>query len=138
MTWMQWYDALEKPSWTPSPGTIGLIWSILYPVIIATFGFVFIQALRGKLDWKIALPFAVNLVANLLFMPIFSGMRNISLAALDIIIVWASLIWCVWAVWPFYRWLAIAQIPYFVWVSIATILQISIWWANSVNGGRSM
>ena len=31
MTWMEWYDSLWKPSWTPAPFTIGLIWQILYP-----------------------------------------------------------------------------------------------------------
>ena len=32
--WMDWYQSLAKPSWTPAPRTIGLIWQILYPVII--------------------------------------------------------------------------------------------------------
>ena len=38
MTWRDWYDSLAKPSWTPEPSTIGLIWQILYPVILVTFG----------------------------------------------------------------------------------------------------
>ena len=36
--WIEWYQSLAKPSWTPAPRTIGLIWQILYPIIIATFG----------------------------------------------------------------------------------------------------
>jgi hypothetical protein len=61
------------------PATISLIWTILYPVIIASFGFVFVfvQAFRRKVPPKVALPFAVNLVANLLFMPIFAGLRSV-------------------------------------------------------------
>ena len=47
--WIDWYQSLAKPSWTPAPRTIGLIWQILYPVIIATFGYVFVQAGRGRL-----------------------------------------------------------------------------------------
>ena len=65
MSWREWYDSLWKPSWTPEPATIGLIWQILYPIIIVTFGFVFVQTIRKKVPWKIALPFAINLVANL-------------------------------------------------------------------------
>lgn len=126
MSWLDWYHALDKPTWTPTPSTISLIWTILYPVIIVSFGFVFVQAFRGKVPWRAALPFAVNLVANLLFMPIFSGLRNVPLAAVDIVIVWVTNLWCVIAIWPFYRWVAVAQVPYFVWVSIATVLQISI------------
>lgn len=97
-----------------------------HPIILVSFGFVFVQAFRGKVPWRIALPFAVNLVANLLFMPIFSGLRNVPLAAADIIIVWATILWMLVAVWPVYRWVALAQVPYFLWVSIATVIQLSI------------
>lgn len=126
MTWIEWYNSLAKPSWTPAPSTISLIWTILYPVILVSFGFVIVQAIRQGGPWRVALPFAVNLVANLLFMPVFAGLRSVPLAAADIVIVWATLVWCVVAVWPYYRWVAIAQGPYFVWVSIATVLQLSI------------
>lgn len=134
MPWIEWYNSLAKPSWTPAPSTIGLIWSILYPIIAVSFGFVFVQAVRKKLPWKVALPFAINLMANLLFMPIFSGLRNVPLAAVDILIVWATIIWCVVAVWPKYRWVAVAQGPYFIWVSIATVLQLGI---TAMNWGQA-
>ncbi len=126
MTWLDWYNSLAKPSWTPAPATISLIWTILYPIILVSFGFVFVQAFRGKVPWLLALPFAVNLVANLLFMPIFAGLWNVPLAAADILIVWATILWCVVVAWPVYKWVAVAQVPYFVWVSTATILQLSI------------
>ena len=84
MTWIEWYDSLAKPSWTPAPSTISLIWMILYPIILISFGFVFVQAAWKKLPGKVAVPFAINLVANLLFMPIFAGLRNVPLAAADI------------------------------------------------------
>ena len=126
MPWIDWYNALAKPSWTPAPSTISTIWAILYPVIAVSFGCVFVQAFRRKLPRRVAVPFAVNLVANLLFMPIFSGLRNVPLAAADIVVVWATIIWCVVAVWPFRRWVAVAQVPYFVWVSLATAIQLSV------------
>jgi len=65
-------------------------------------------------------------VANLIFTPIQFGMRNLPLAAADILVVWATIIWMMLAVWPHHRWVALAQVPYFVWVSIATLLQLSI------------
>ncbi|MEY3459246.1 MAG: hypothetical protein RL215_2403 [Planctomycetota bacterium] len=133
MNWLDWYNSLTKPGWTPAPGTIGLIWQILYPIILASFGFVFVQAIRKKLPWKVALPFAINLVANLIFTPIQFGMRNLPLASVDILIVWATIIWMVVVVWRHSRWVAVAQGPYFVWVSIATVLQLSI---TAMNLGR--
>ena len=132
MTWMEWYNSLAKPSWTPTPSTISLIWTILYPIILVSFGFVFVQAFRKKMPWRVTLPFAKNLVANLLFMPIFAGLRNLPLATVDIVILWVTILWCMIAVWPLYKWVAVAQVPYFVWVSIATALQGSI---TSMNWG---
>ena len=51
MTWMEWYDSLAKPAWTPSPSTITLIWMILYPIILVSFGFVFVQAVSASFSW---------------------------------------------------------------------------------------
>lgn len=79
-------------------------------------------------------PFAINLVANLIFTPIQFGLRHLPLASLDILIVWGSIVWCVVAIRRHARWVAIAQAPYFVWVSLATVLQLSMTW---LNWGRS-
>lgn len=126
MSWFEWYQALEKPSWTPAPGMIGLIWRILYPIILISFGYVFVQVTRRKFPWRVALPFAINLVANLVFTPIQFGWRNLDLAAVDILIVWGTIIWMMVAVWKYAKWVAVAQVPYFVWVTIATVLQVTI------------
>lgn len=130
MDWMTWYNALAKPSWTPSPSTIGLIWRILYPIIIVSFGFVFVQAFRRKVPWRVSLPFGINLASNLIFTPILFGLRNLPLASVDILVVLGTIIWSMVAIWPRYRWVAVAQVPYLAWVSIATVLQLSILWMN--------
>lgn len=126
MNWLDWYHSLAKPSWTPAPATIGLVWQILYPVIIVTFGFVFVQVVRGKVPWPVALPFAINLIANLIFTPIQFGMRNLPLASVDILVVLGTLVWMIFTIWPYYRWVAVAQLPYLIWVATATLLQLSI------------
>ena len=51
---------------------------------------------------------AINLVTNLIFTPIQFGMRNLPLAAVDVLIVWGTIIWMMIAVWQHYRWLAVA------------------------------
>ena len=128
--WMQWYDALQKPSWTPAPATIGLIWSFLYPIIATSFGFILIQILRKKLPLTTGLPFTVNLIANLAFTPLQFGLRNLDLALIDIVIVWVTILCCMGAVWRQYRWVAWAQLPYLAWVTLATALQTFIWLDN--------
>lgn len=130
MTWMDWYETLWKPDWTPSSKTIGLIWQILYPIIIVSFGFVFVRAFQKKVPPEVAIPFAINLVANLIFTPIQFGLRNLPLAAVDILIVWGTIIWMMVVIWKHHKSVAVAQVPYFVWVSTATILQLSMTWMN--------
>jgi tryptophan-rich sensory protein len=133
MDWMTWYNQLSKPSWTPAPATIGMIWTLLYPIIAVSFGFVLVQTIRRKFPVRVALPFAINLVANLVFTPIQFGLRNLPLASIDILIVWGSILWMMWAIWPHARWVAIAQVPYLLWVSAATTLQLSI---TAMNWGK--
>ena len=128
--WKVWYDGLIKPAWTPSGQTIGTIWSILYPVLFVSAGYVFFQVLRGRMPRAVALPFILNLAANFAFTPIQFGLRNNPLAAVDILVVWATIPWMAAAVWPHARWVAVAQGPYFAWVSLATVLQLSITWSN--------
>lgn len=130
ITWLEWYNTLLKPVWTPAPGTISLIWQILYPIIIISFGYVFVQTGRGRLPKATAVPFAINLIANLCFTPLLFGLRNLPLATLDILVVWFTIVWMIVVIWPRVRWVAVAQVPYFVWVSIATVLQVSIFWMN--------
>jgi hypothetical protein len=60
MDWMTWYNGLAKPSWAPAPSTIRLIWQILYPIIVISFGFVLVQAIRRKVGGKVALLFAIT------------------------------------------------------------------------------
>jgi len=127
---MTWYNGLVKPSWTPAPATIGLIWQILYPIILISFGFVFLQTIRKRIPFVMALPFVINLVANVIFTPIQFGMRSLPLAAVDILVVWTTIIWASVAIFKYHRWVTVAQIPYFIWVSIATVLQLSIAWNN--------
>ena len=130
MSWIEWYNNLIKPSWTPEPATIGLIWQILYPIIFITMAFVLIQAIRKKIPWKVVVPFAINLAANLAFTPIQFGLRSLFFAAADILLVWGTILWMMIAIYKHYKWVSFAQIPYFIWVSIATVLQLSISWSN--------
>ncbi len=127
---MTWYDSLAKPSWTPAPGVIGTIWSLLYPLIIATFGYVVFKVVRGQIPSWVLLPIALNMAANVAFTPIQFGLRNLPLATADILIVLVTIVWCMVAFWPYGRGASLALIPYLAWVATASVLQVSITWMN--------
>lgn len=130
MDYVTWYHQLKKPFWAPSENVIGAIWSVLYPIIIAVNVYVVYLLIKGKISWLIALPFWLNIFANIIFTPIQFGLRNNTLAFIDILIVLATCIWCMIAIWPYNRWLAYAFIPYTIWVTIATALQTYITFNN--------
>lgn len=127
---MNWYQTIKKPSWAPAENVFGQVWGILYPIIFAANLWVLILVSSGKINWKVALPFWVNLFFNFLFTPIQFGLRNNLLALIDIILILATGIWAVVAIWPHNKIIALMFAPYMIWVAIATTLQASITWLN--------
>lgn len=121
-----WYEQLNKPSWAPQPQVFGIVWSILYPIIIAVNIYVLYLLIQNKITWLIALPFWLNPFFNIIFTPIQFGLRNNVLALVDITLVLATIVWAIIAIWPHAKWAALAFVPYVIWVSIATALQFSV------------
>ncbi len=125
-----WYATLIKPSWAPPSWLFGPVWSVLYILIATSFGYVFYKVIKGEIPWLVALPFAINLVANLIFTPLQFGLQSNLLAAIDIIIVLASLIVAMVMIFPYAPWVTYINIPYLLWVSFASILQLTITYLN--------
>ncbi|MDO8489785.1 MAG: TspO/MBR family protein, partial [bacterium] len=90
----------------------------------------FYKVFTGALPWKVALPFALNLVFNFSFTYFQFGLKNNYLAAADILLVLATLVWALYAIFPYIRWVTYANIPYLLWVSFATVLQLTVTYLN--------
>lgn len=125
------YAAYTKPWFSPPPWIFGPVWSVLYILIAISFGYVFMKVWQGHIPKVVALPFAINLIANFSFTPVQFGLNNLPLASLIILIVLGSLVWAMWSVWPYAKWVTYIQIPYLLWVMFATVLQLSVTYLNS-------
>ena len=125
-----WYQTLVKPSWSPPGWLFGPVWTILYVLIIISFGKVFQSFFKKEIPFLILLPFILNIIFNLMFTPLQFGLKNNLLAAIDIVLVLITLIWAMVSVYPTFRWVTFMQIPYLIWVSFATILQLTILYLN--------
>lgn len=125
------YTQWIQPSWAPPSWLFGPVWSVLYIVIFVSFGYVFYKVFQGEIPKIVAIPFIINLIANLAFTPVQFGLQNLWLAALVIVVVLVTIPWMMHAVWPYAKWVAYAQVPYLVWVSFATCLQLTITYLNS-------
>ena len=120
------YQNLVLPSRALPQYLFGIVWSILYVIIIISFGFVALKFFKKKIPTSWSLPFIINLVANLGFSYVQFNLMRFDLAVIDILIVWLTIIWIIVLMWKKYRRVALAQIPYLLRVSIATVLQIYV------------
>ncbi|MDB5204513.1 MAG: CrtK protein rane protein-like protein [Candidatus Taylorbacteria bacterium] len=125
-----WYNSLIKPTWAPPQWLFGPVWTVLYILITLSFGKVFIMLAQDQISFMIALPFILNLVFNFIFTPIQFRLKNNLLAALDILLVLAMLIWAMILIFPIAPWITYINIPYLLWVSFATVLQLTITYLN--------
>lgn len=125
-----WYAQLIKPTWAPPAWLFGPAWTVLYAIIVVSFGTVFYRVAKKKLKLKYSIPFALNLFFNIIFSPIQFGLQNNLLAAIDVLLVLATLIWATIVIYPKIRWVAYAQIPYIAWVSFASVLQLTVTYLN--------
>ena len=125
-----WYASLVKPFFSPPAWVFGPVWSVLYVIIAISFGYVLYLAFKKRISWGVFLPFGLNLVFNAAFTPLQFGLKNNGLAAVDIVLVLATLVWALRAIWRPARWVALVNLPYLAWVVFATVLQLSITWLN--------
>jgi tryptophan-rich sensory protein len=124
------YVQYIKPSWAPPSWLFGPVWSVLYTIIAITYGYTAWLYWQGKVPFIVVLPFLLNIVFNAAFTPIQFGLKNNILAAADILLVLATLVWALWAIWPHAPWVAYANVPYLLWVVFATALQLTVTWLN--------
>ncbi len=128
-----WYAQLIKPTWAPPSWLFGPVWTVLYAIIVISFGFVFYKTFARQIAWMVALPFALNLLFNFAFSPIQFVLKNNLLASIDILLVVGTLIWAFYAIWhssPNLRWVVYTNTPYLIWGVFATCLQLTITYLN--------
>lgn len=125
-----WYDSLAKPSWNPPNWIFGPVWTLLYLAMGVAAWLVWREQ-----GWRsAALPlglFVAQLVLNLVWSGLFFALRSPGLAAIEIVLLWASILATLVAFWPTSRLAACLFIPYLVWVSFASVLNFAIWRLNS-------
>jgi len=130
MSVVEWYAQLLKPEWAPPAWIFRPVWLVLYAIIGVTCSVVFAKVMTKDWPWRVALPFALNLLFNFIFVSIQFGLQDNLLAALDVMLVLGTLIWAMVVVWPRARWIAYANVPYLLWVLFATMLQFAITFLN--------
>jgi translocator protein len=131
MEYKSQYGEYRKPRWAPPAWLFGPVWGVLYVLIAVSFGFVFVQYSHNAIPLLVALPFLLNILCNVAFTPIQFGLRNFTLALVDILLVFGTLVWALVAIYPYAPWVMYINIPYLAWVAFATVLQTAVVLLNS-------
>lgn len=121
-----WYLALAKPDWAPPASVFGPVWTVLYLVMAVTYWQAWRLYRAGSIPFRTLLPFVLNLVSNLAFTPLQMGLGSLSLAMADLVLVWVTLAWALFAIRRTAPWIAYANLPYLLWVTFAGFLQYTI------------
>jgi tryptophan-rich sensory protein len=126
MSTQTWYASLIKPFFAPPSWVFGPVWTVLYAIIIASYGYVVYLFIMKKIPFMVLLPFILNIIFNLIFSPIQFGLQNNVLAGIDILLVVGTLVWAMIAIFPYASWVTYINIPYLLWGAFATVVQLSI------------
>lgn len=130
----EWYEKLDKPAWRPPNRAFAPVWTLLYAMI----------ALSGWLVWREvgfaggALPLAVyalQLVLNAAWTPLFFGLHRPDLAFFEIVLVCVSIAATILLFYPIHVGAALLLVPYLAWVMFAAALNFSIWRRNALPAG---
>ncbi len=123
------YGALVQPAWAPPTWLFGPVWTLLYATI----------AVAGWLVWRkdgwtgarTALTvFAVQLVLNALWTPLFFGAGLFGVAFVEIVLLWLSIVATIVLFARHSRPAAGLLVPYLAWVTFASALNLAIWLLN--------
>lgn len=124
------YDSMMRPSFAPPAQVFPVVWSILYTLLGISLFLVVKDGLDKPGVRDAVFYYAVSLVLNLLWTPIFFRWNLILFAAIWLI---AMIIFAVITAYKFYninKLAGIIMIPYILWLIFAFVLNIGYYFLN--------
>jgi len=119
-----WFDALAKPSFMPPGWAFGVAWTILYILM----GVAVAQVIAADTPLRrLALHlFAIQLVLNLLWSPIFFAFHRSDIALVTIVVLTIFVAATILLFRRVRRSAALLMLPYLAWLLFATALNFAI------------
>jgi tryptophan-rich sensory protein len=113
-----WYQSI-KPDLTPPDWVFPIAWTVIFLLI----GYSLYYAWQAKKHRaKVAILFGINFIFNVAWSYLYFGMQNPLYAFYDIIALWLSIDFMIFALLKIDKRSSLLLIPYFLWVSFASIL----------------
>lgn len=123
-----WYTTLTKPALNPPAWIFGPVWTTLYLLMGISLWLIWRSSSKEKTRaiWL----FALQLILNAIWSPIFFGAQSIGNALAVIVLLWAAIVLTILVFKNISRAAAWLLVPYIVWVSFAAYLNLAIWVLN--------
>ena len=115
----EWYQGLNKPTWTPPNIAFPIVWIILYCMI----------AYSGLVIWQTGavVPIVLwgfQLLLNTLWSYFFFGLKKMKLAMGDIVLLLIIIFGYIIFAYPVSSFASLLFVPYALWVMLATMLNL--------------
>jgi len=114
-----WYVTLNKPFFSPPNWVFAPVWTILYILMGISLYLVWRKGRVPSVFW-------IQLILNAAWSVIFFGLKNPTLALIDILALWVSIFLTIKALTKINKLAGNLIIPYLAWVSFASILNLFI------------
>ncbi|MDQ0562040.1 tryptophan-rich sensory protein [Rhizobium mesoamericanum] len=122
-----WYKQLEKPRWRPPDWLFAPVWTVSYASLGLSGWLVWLETGISALPLSV---YAVQLLLNAAWTPIFFGLHRPGLAVVEVIVLWATILATIIMFHPVNAAAALLLVPYLAWVTFAAALNLSIWRRN--------
>lgn len=121
-----WYDGLDKPTWTPPNWVFPVTWTVLY--LFMSYAATRIALLDDNAHAMAF--FALQLALNTLWTPVFFGLHRMRAGMLVILFLWLAVCATMVSFFALDTTAGLLFVPYLVWVTIASALNFSVWRRN--------
>jgi tryptophan-rich sensory protein len=121
-----WYPTLAKPWFTPPPGVIPAVWTVLFTLMGVSLFLSWRAGLTSPEFRGAAYAFAAQFVFNILWSAAFFGLQSPKAGLAVIAMLWILILLTIYRFYPLSREAALLLVPYIAWVSFAAILNYSI------------
>ncbi len=125
-----WYSTLDKPSFNPPNWLFGPVWTTLYFMIAIAAYLVWQRRDNSELYKTTRTIYIVQLVLNFAWSAVFFGMHQVLSALVVIVLLWISIVGCIYYFGKFSKVAAWLLVPYLLWVSFASVLNLYIYLLN--------
>lgn len=120
-----WYEGLNKPAWNPPSWVFAPVWTLLYLLIGVAGYLAWIASAKGARFTPFAL-YAIQLVLNALWTPLFFGLHSPGLALLVMLALLVALTLNIIVFYMINKIAGYLLLPYLAWVAFAALLNGAI------------